>query len=1148
MMLAQIISPNRAVARSVNLERDMGDSGTLGQYILTTKGLAIIDRLIAGLNGEKISAWSLTGPYGMGKSSFANFLLALCGPAQSSETKSARALLMQKAPDLADRLQRALTHRGLESAGFLRTPTTASFQSVNLTLANGLRRALKKAPAGKANELQHLSGRLTDLIDRNQLDAQTLFELFAATGDRAGRPLVIVIDEFGKNLEFMARRPEKGDLYLLQLLAEAPNVYLWVCLHQAFDEYAAGFSNLQLREWGKIQGRFEDIAFIEPQTEMLGFIGQALVRNARANGVEQRIHQWGTRFYKAALELDLPYLKEMDAETMKGFYPLHPLSAVLLPELCVKFAQNDRTLFAFLCGGEPQALPAFLASQEILTDASPWATLPPQRLYDYFLSSGRSLTFNRPEARRWLEINTLIEAHKGLPAAEYTILRIIGLLNLISGSLGLRASGNMIRYAMLHPLSGESDSVREIDGVLDTLVQRGILNYREYADEYRLWEGTDFDVNAAIQTQKERLANDSLTAILAQTLPLTPLIASRHSYKTGTLRHFERQWIDWEKIDRPLDCESTLSDGLMLYCLGKQDLPAKPPAATTDGRPVVIVHARDDDLIRDFALHAAASKKVLSAYPELERDGVARREARFRARASEIRLKRMLIDMFTPGHPDVRWFADGRRHPLNSFRQLSSLLSRLCDKYYSHCPIIRNELINRDKLSGAAARARRELLEAMLNNESKADLGLRGTGPETAIYRTMLRAENLHIEESDGLWRFTAPQPESSFHKAWRAIDAVVQTEPDEPVQLTDLIVMLKKPPIGLKDGPIPVLITLYLFVHADEAALYQESAFIPYLGAEDLELMVKRPEFFTLKRFITTGVQGRVFRIYQELLNTSPVAPDERLRNVTMVGIVGPLVQFANNLPAYVKNTRALSREARNVRQVLLHAQDPLDLLFEQLPQALNLPPFPSRQLQGDDAVRDFQTRFRNAVTELADCFAALVSRLRLVVAEVYNEPDIQTLRKEIRSRAKPLVKRCGPGRLKPFLAALSNNDVENDQWLINIAAAIAHKPVENWSDTDIQIFITRLHDLHRRFRALEALVGAERNLPRENGNREGRHFSMTRPDGRNTSEVVWLKKSRMQKLKPAVAQLLETYGDKEDIKTLFMLLGEELFSETKK
>jgi hypothetical protein len=83
-------------------------------------------------------------------------------------------------------------------------------------------------------------------------------------------------------------------------------------------------------------------------------------------------------------------------------------------------------------------------------------------------------------------------------------------------------------------------------------------------------------------------------------------------------------------------------------------------------------------------------------------------------------------------------------------------------------------------------------------------------------------------------------------------------------------------------------------------------------------------------------GVQGKVFRVYQELLNSGPVQSDRQVRNATMVNIVGPLVQFADRLPAYVKETRSISREARNLFQALLNSKDPIALLFRDLPKAV--------------------------------------------------------------------------------------------------------------------------------------------------------------------------------------------------------------------
>lgn len=38
-------------------------------------------------------------------------------------------------------------------------------------------------------------------------------------------------------------------------------------LHQSFDRYAAVLDQTTQKEWAKVQGRFEDIAFQEPPTQ-----------------------------------------------------------------------------------------------------------------------------------------------------------------------------------------------------------------------------------------------------------------------------------------------------------------------------------------------------------------------------------------------------------------------------------------------------------------------------------------------------------------------------------------------------------------------------------------------------------------------------------------------------------------------------------------------------------------------------------------------------------------------------------------------------------------------------------------------------------------------------------------------------------------
>jgi len=748
MILSDFVSADANVARSINIERDMGDNTSLQQYYLTGKGLEIINRLTSALNGERVSAWSLTGPYGMGKSSFANFLLSLCGPSGEKGTRIAQKMLREKDHKLAKDFQDALAICKSKTKGLFRVAVTSSFEPINRSLSKGLQQAIIRSKLKRGSNKTAFGTllRKVNKICREELpETLPLLELYREAGRLYRSPVAVLIDEFGKNLEFMARYPAKGDLYILQSLAETEGIYLWVCLHQAFEEYASGLTNTQFKEWGKVQGRFEDISFVESSAQMIQFIGNTLIRRNENPLMNKAVRDWAKAFCAKLKGSQFPGRSYLDVENLERFYPLHPLVALLLPELCLRFAQNDRTLFAFLCSGEPNALPTFLSTQTVDLEAHDLPTFGPERLYDYFLSSATSVTLNRPESQRWIEIHDLIERSRHLEPLCVSILKVIGLLNLFSGPSGFRASAEILSFAFLRPFSSDGLKDKVLKKTLSELIGKGILIYRDYADEYRLWEGTDFDVTSAIRKRKAQLALQPLTEVLENSFPLSPLTASRHSYEKGTLRHFERRWCSLSELRGITpECFSDEVDGLILYCFGKEDSSETLPSHTTkDGRPTVIGYAKCEEQLREMILDVAASKVVLKEASELLRDGVARKEASFRAQVAEDSLRQFVSDIFSPGSAEAVWYANNQVYSIKSDRELSALLSSLCDQAFYNCPIIKNELINRNHLSSAAARARRELIEAMLTHEAEENLGMHGTGPEVAIYRTMFVAERL---------------------------------------------------------------------------------------------------------------------------------------------------------------------------------------------------------------------------------------------------------------------------------------------------------------------------------------------------------------------------------------------------------------------
>ena len=100
------IKVSATYTRSVNLERDsQSDSVDLG-YIPTSRALRTLGTISARFSDKnQPRAWSLVGPYGSGKSSFALFLSHLLAAPESNKARAARDLLKHSDADLAEALR-----------------------------------------------------------------------------------------------------------------------------------------------------------------------------------------------------------------------------------------------------------------------------------------------------------------------------------------------------------------------------------------------------------------------------------------------------------------------------------------------------------------------------------------------------------------------------------------------------------------------------------------------------------------------------------------------------------------------------------------------------------------------------------------------------------------------------------------------------------------------------------------------------------------------------------------------------------------------------------------------------------------------------------------------------------------------------------
>ena len=279
--LSQFFRIKPRFARSVNIVHDYADERSLDGYIVTPLARSILGRLASSLSHQRRSrAWSITGPYGTGKSACCLFMSSCLSPPADVMGKKARAALRRADGGLSKQAfgsRSPLARAGLVPVlvGGSRRPIVEAIMEAMKSTASGALGSGKNARRLKAA----VSRGLRDTTSGKDVSAERIVELLVelakgVASKKANLGLVLVIDELGKLLEYAAVHPDRSDVFVLQALAEAASrsgripMLIVTVLHQAFDRYAAHLGSQERQEWAKVQGRFEDIGFLEPRDRL----------------------------------------------------------------------------------------------------------------------------------------------------------------------------------------------------------------------------------------------------------------------------------------------------------------------------------------------------------------------------------------------------------------------------------------------------------------------------------------------------------------------------------------------------------------------------------------------------------------------------------------------------------------------------------------------------------------------------------------------------------------------------------------------------------------------------------------------------------------------------------------------------------------
>ncbi len=1140
MSLVNKVTVNSHYTRSINLVRDADSAAIMKSYIPTSRALKTLKQISdALLQEEAPRAWSLVGPYGSGKSSFAVFLSHLL----SNEINPARKEAYQVLSKSSKKLSNTYSSLVNNNSGYCIVLLTGSPDSLSKSFVSALSRSANtiwETKKGKKPEvlkiLSHYASqdeppKVSEILDSIQALQNALLKI-GYSG------ILVAIDELGKFLEYEARHYGANDIFLLQSLAELAfakhgvKLALVVMLHQSIEQYARGLGETLKAEWAKVQGRFESVPFLDTSEQTLRIVAAA-IKKELTKKEEKTIKS------KISLQVDtliannaLPStLEKSSAEALfYNCYPLHPLSALVLPILCQKVAQNERTLFSYLGSKETHGFVDSLTRCKNLGDQ-----IQPWEVYEYFIRNQPVATSDHFTHRRWAEVVTAVERLGDAEFESIQTLKTIGLLNIIGGQGGLKAS--------LPLLESCSSNKATFDKSIEELQTNSIVQYRKFNSEYRVWQGSDFDLEIKAEEARDKLGNFSLAEKLNERHEILPIVARKYSIENGTLRYFDPVFSSREEYKK---LKPKSRQPRIIFYLAESD----------DDKQFflndVLNYFESDDIfvlcpngeqIREVLADVLALEQVASTSQELTSDPVAQREYKDRYENSlehELSLISGIMDS-----PDLnQWYWRHKTIKVTSKRYLQQILSEILQEIYYASPVIKNELINRNKTSSQANSARNKLIAALSLNLNKEDLGIEKFPAEKSIYRSLLKATGLHSQAESGEWflkEASQLDKENKFYPVWQRIEDFLKSTKSDSRSLIELNEELYSAPFGIKEGVLPLLYITAIITYQEKLAVTEDNVYVPYLTQDHLDRFLKRPDAFKVQYVDLGGVNGRLIQEYSAVWREGK-QPD------TILKIAREIAKLIDGLPLYTRQTKAaLSQQAKAVISTFKLSKSPVKLLLEDIPRVLDID-------TSEDDVSGLHEKLRFVLLEMQNCFDNMKKDFLSQIAVFFDIPkdsSLSVVRKSVSLSCTGLENyTIDENGQKGFVVRAQKSQLDNGAWFDNLLMFLVSKPANKWTDSDRVTAEYKLGTLITNIRELEKLRTSYEGVRATTSNdTEVYMLNSIKVNGNKVNEVIVVDGELKELIKDRKESILDIIKDPAlDRKTSLAVLAEvvdEYFSQ---
>lgn len=720
-------------------------------------------------------------------------------------------------------------------------------------------------------------------VDFSENHAEDAYGVYAETAKAISnlgyRGIVILYDEFGTMLSNLINSPEGKGLAVQEFLEKVKrtgtgsNILFLAASHQD----PTTLREDKQRDVTKVVGRFVRHQLDVTESEAEEILGTVFL-HPDPDGFAALVNpnyilDATSRVIKHNL-----YLEKGDAwitdKILKNLYPLHPLTAYMLPRLSSEFAQNTRSMFNFLSPVEKKegALALFLETTDTHT-AEGWLQLfTPDRLLEFF---EKNLADAKSEQVVNLTDSYRTAIHKLTDAPEIEQLyRALLLLTVVGGRL--QPKKDLLFWALDWPFGKRKD----FDNLLNDLVVNESLEYNPITEVYEFPMSGSKSVSKIIQEEKQKLAGLSLSecaAIWDQLEPRPLIEPADQQDKYGANRYFKAVGaLKIMDLTGPIDnlnkfyqgaTDNYLGNGLLFYLLAPTQADYKPLVnvlqQATLTQPYTFYAILKDgiafDLVQDRTLDYVALKETLNR-AEVKANFNQQHGVREQLRAAEARLQQAIKDLYQPSQ--WFWYYSAETIP-REFKSQTSFLNWFNEKVEelftaSSVPVVRESVL----WFKEAEKPSRSKALAMLWDADKDGLHLSSSAttkpPQNRILENFLR--NLKLSK-DGktvsgitYGDLKNPEPNTAAAAIFRYFDKALKTG-GSPIDPTSMLAGLLQEPFGLSRPLILFMLTAYARANRDELVVSDPKRNQPRpLSAELFEQLIRKPQEFRIRRIDMPG------------------------------------------------------------------------------------------------------------------------------------------------------------------------------------------------------------------------------------------------------------------------------------------------------